>query len=330
MKIYAVRNGKFSRSNPLANVPLFGYQGGSIGIADNGWIIRDKAGRHNKPFDWSMVPSDVDRIAYCIGKLGNKWEWSFLVRDISCLTKVERKREEDRWNKLTSENRARYSAMCDVITQVEALDEAEKNRLFRMKPEGSSGSRTRDIYETIVNNVKQTDIEQAQYPKDEREMNSYVEFYVNFMKKAFAMLAKYAPEELPQGVSVPTGKHSVKGKVLSAKWVSNSRFGGSMKMLVKLESGVKVWGTAPMTGSEIDRGDHIEFTATFSQSDDPTFGFFKRPKITRHVKDNPTSMNRKYDAWETEAVRRGFDSEDAYDVQRDYGNNLQYARSEAF
>lgn len=50
------------------------------------------------------------------------------------------------------------------------------------------------------------------------------------------------------------------------------------RILVKHESGWKVWGSCPSSISEVKRGDVVEFTAKVKRSDqDPKFGFFSRP-----------------------------------------------------
>lgn len=79
----------------------------------------------------------------------------------------------------------------------------------------------------------------------------------------------------------PTGRVSIRGTVLTTRVQEShySRF-GVLKMLVKDDSGFKVWGTVPTAaGSEdIQRGARIAFKATVKPSPtDPKFGFFKRP-----------------------------------------------------
>jgi hypothetical protein len=112
-----------------------------------------------------------------------------------------------------------------------------------------------------------------------------------------------------------TQRITVTGTVKTTKW-QDSDFGGSMKMLVELDSGFKVWGTIPTAITEatdtynnaemdlkkyegkltigqveklvatmsdcesqaIEVGNTIQFTARFQMSkDDATFAFFKRP-----------------------------------------------------
>jgi hypothetical protein len=117
-----------------------------------------------------------------------------------------------------------------------------------------------------------------------------------------------------------TQRITVTGTVKTTKF-QDSDYGGSMKMLVELDNGFKVWGTIPTSNvdatdyynnaeSRIERFNHrseqdvnddkkimerykaemvnvndtIQFTARFQMSkDDATFAFFKRPtKLTKN------------------------------------------------
>lgn len=78
------------------------------------------------------------------------------------------------------------------------------------------------------------------------------------------------------GVEVPEGRMTIEGTVLSTKFVDNG-YGGSLKMLVRHESGWKVWGTVP-SSIDVDKGSTVRFTATVTRStDDALFGFYSRP-----------------------------------------------------
>lgn len=97
-------------------------------------------------------------------------------------------------------------------------------------------------------------------------------------------------ESEPDAKPIPEQLHGeraeIRGEVLSVKWKDDARFGGSYKMLVRDERGFKVWGTTPKgIAPEVDldldelKGAKVSFVATIEPSkDDPTFGFFKRPK----------------------------------------------------
>lgn len=80
---------------------------------------------------------------------------------------------------------------------------------------------------------------------------------------------------------VPEGRLVLEGEVLSTKW-QDSDYGGSLKMVVRLDNGSRVWGSVPssMQAMEqpLDRGDRVQFTATVEASrDDASFGYYKRP-----------------------------------------------------
>lgn len=80
---------------------------------------------------------------------------------------------------------------------------------------------------------------------------------------------------------VVEGRHEVVGTVLTVKEVqTDSSFhygddGVRWKALIRLDDGAKVWGSR---FANIEKGDRIRFTATFTQSkDDAKFGFYSRP-----------------------------------------------------
>ena len=73
---------------------------------------------------------------------------------------------------------------------------------------------------------------------------------------------------------LPTSKDRVviEGTVLSVK-AQKGYFGEETKCLVRHEDGWKVWGALPIG----EKGDRVRFTARVTASDDPKFGYFKRP-----------------------------------------------------
>lgn len=87
----------------------------------------------------------------------------------------------------------------------------------------------------------------------------------------------------------PEGRVEVAGVVISTD-IRESAFGSQWKMLVRDDSGFKIWGSIPsklhepaeengqwITGQEM-KGKRISFTAAITPSkDDQKFGFFKRP-----------------------------------------------------
>lgn len=77
------------------------------------------------------------------------------------------------------------------------------------------------------------------------------------------------------------GEYEITGEIVSTRWQDGGQYGPSLKMLVKLDNGNKVWGTKP-SRLDADKGDRIAFTAEVKRSDDDEhFGFFSRPKGAR-------------------------------------------------
>ena len=87
----------------------------------------------------------------------------------------------------------------------------------------------------------------------------------------------------------PEGRVEVTGVIISTD-IRDTSFGMKWKMLVRDDSGFKVWGSIPsklhepaeedgqwITGQEM-KGKRVSFTAAITPSkDDQKFGFFKRP-----------------------------------------------------
>jgi len=89
------------------------------------------------------------------------------------------------------------------------------------------------------------------------------------------------------GVTVPTGKQTVRGIVAGFK-DQESRYGTVRKMIVRATEGWAVYVSVP-AGIDPARGDTVEFTATIERSDrDPLFGFGSRPTRARIVTQEAT------------------------------------------
>jgi len=101
------------------------------------------------------------------------------------------------------------------------------------------------------------------------------------------------PEEAAPTASAPNGRTTIEGEVLSVKQ-KESFMGMTWKMLVRLDSGSKVWMSIP-TNSNPNRGDRIRVTATFSYkegSEDKFFAFGSRPtKLTVLSEAQPALAN---------------------------------------
>ncbi len=78
------------------------------------------------------------------------------------------------------------------------------------------------------------------------------------------------------GVRVPEGRVEIEGVIVSTKEVSTA-YGDTVKCIILLPTGAKVWGTLPGRATG-EQGSRVRFVATVKPSDDdPTFGFYKRP-----------------------------------------------------
>ena len=108
---------------------------------------------------------------------------------------------------------------------------------------------------------------------------SFAESLLGKIGKRAEIAAQRAAEQ-EAAAPCPAGRVTVTGMVLSTK-VQEGDWGSVFKMLVRDDSGFKVWCTVP-GGENLDRGNRVTFTVTVSPSnDDPKFGFGSRPcKLT--------------------------------------------------
>ena len=94
-------------------------------------------------------------------------------------------------------------------------------------------------------------------------------------EKAVTQQAERTAEKA-EAADAPTGRTQVEGEVVATKW-TDGRF-PAFKMMVKADTGYRVWVTVPSQLDTPERGDRVRFTATLTQSDDdPTFAFGSRP-----------------------------------------------------
>lgn len=79
----------------------------------------------------------------------------------------------------------------------------------------------------------------------------------------------------------PQGRCQVVGTVLALK-ETETTWGYSLKMMVKLQDGARVYGTVPSSiRADVARGDRVEFTAQFDRKEQD-FAFFSRPSRAEH------------------------------------------------
>lgn len=113
-----------------------------------------------------------------------------------------------------------------------------------------------------------------------------VAFVASLLKKIDnrATIDAQRQEEKDAAAPCPTGRTTVSGLVLSTK-TQESQFGLTFKMLVKADSGYKVWSTVPAGLAEAQKGDRVAFVVTLAPSQDDTkFGFGSRPKAVSLTK----------------------------------------------
>jgi hypothetical protein len=117
---------------------------------------------------------------------------------------------------------------------------------------------------------------------------SLSEKQVKFAKRLIdeAKSPKPAPkaEEPTPTEAAPEGRVVVTGVILGLKRV-DSIYGETIKMLVRSDvGGWKVWSTRPAALAGVEKGAHIQFTATLKQSPkDEYFAFASRPSKARIV-----------------------------------------------
>lgn len=112
---------------------------------------------------------------------------------------------------------------------------------------------------------------------------SLSERQVSAVLSAIARDAQKAVEVIEVKGDAPVGRQTVTGTILSTKLVEGY-YGNTLKMLLKLENGSRVWLTVPAKAAA-DKGDIITVTATFDVSkDDKSFAFGSRPSLVGVVK----------------------------------------------
>jgi hypothetical protein len=85
-------------------------------------------------------------------------------------------------------------------------------------------------------------------------------------------------DDCPERTPLTDGRQELCGRILSVQ-AREEFFGTSLKMLVLLTTGAKVWGTLPQSLCSVDgilRGKTVQFTAQVTAKDQ-FFGFFSRP-----------------------------------------------------
>lgn len=108
----------------------------------------------------------------------------------------------------------------------------------------------------------------------EKQVNYIIKLVNGIQTAKYSTLKR--KEENENAEDAPEGRVVVTGTVVSTR-TEDSPFGSVFKMLVKAETGYKVWCTNPIN-SLLNVGDKIQLTVTLTRSDkDPKFAFGKRP-----------------------------------------------------
>lgn len=159
------------------------------------------------------------------------------------------------------------------ITRREMINELKTNPEFR---EAFKIRKRNDfIYDLLWKRIQGYKWTERQEEAFYEAAKKQVEFYD---KKQIELNEREA--KLATAPNLTEGKQSITGKVIGKKWKSDD-WGCTLKIIVELSDGNRVWGTAPAKVLEtIDEEDGVKvtFTASVIASDnDPHFGFFKRP-----------------------------------------------------
>jgi hypothetical protein len=120
----------------------------------------------------------------------------------------------------------------------------------------------------------------VQYGSISDKQELFIGNLLNQIVNRVQVAARRAAEEAAALPIPVTGRVAISGTVLTLKG-QDTMYGYVTKMLVQHDDGWKVWGTVPQALAEVEKGHHVNFTATITVDDnDPKFGFFKRPSVT--------------------------------------------------
>ena len=170
-------------------------------------------------------------------------------------------------------------AKFDRLRKMSAEERAQENRLNAFNAFKNTFTEIDWDYAETSDNSFTSDVTRKAYEYgtlSENQVAALVKAIDRDKTFAAERAAREAAEELIDREDAPEGRVTVRGVVLSTKWV-DSDFGSTEKMLVQDERGFKVWGTVP-SSIEVTRDDVVEFVATLTRSnDDAKFAFAKRP-----------------------------------------------------
>jgi hypothetical protein len=118
---------------------------------------------------------------------------------------------------------------------------------------------------------------------------SYARKILTWVTEADERLAAREVEQaakIAAGAVVTAGRQVIEGEITKVSWKSND-FGGAWKVTIVADNGARYWGSLPTALVDTVEWEAVEdsfkhkrirLTGTVEPgSDDPTFGFFKRP-----------------------------------------------------
>jgi hypothetical protein len=139
-----------------------------------------------------------------------------------------------------------------------------------------------DYHEMQMQGVERWDEFYSSLHSKLRRYGSLSENQVNALLRSIERKAEWAAKKaaevaaMADAPALAEGRYDIEGEVVSTKW-QDSDYGETLKMLVKMDDGNKVWGTVP-SALDIEKGDRVAFSATVKKSnDDEHFGYFSRP-----------------------------------------------------
>lgn len=142
-----------------------------------------------------------------------------------------------------------------------------------------------NFYQEMARQMQSRALSQGQTAAIRRLMARQDEF--DAREREYVARKKAEADALAAAPLAPEGAQTVRGKILNVK-IAETDFGRQFKMLVQVQDGNKVYGTAPAglwnTSDEYEqmRGAEIEFTATFTRKEEH-FSFFSRPRKARRI-----------------------------------------------
>lgn len=183
------------------------------------------------------------------------------------------------------QERPENAEAADYIDAMFAADGEYRDAMEEWNDKGCVGPapQARIRYNTFVSDVG----------RKLRRYGSLSEKQVEAILKAKAGAEKYQAmkdeeaAKLAEAAPLAEGRYEITGDVISVKSGEND-YGYWIKMLVKMDDGNKVYGTAPgsLLGTGSLTGSRVTFSAKVERSrDDEHFGFFSRPTKASIIED---------------------------------------------